>query len=156
MIRTLRTQITKLEVYLAASSLFLLLALSLGQIIARNFFNTGLPVADSITRHLVLYVTFFGAILAIETQSHIKIDVVTAWLSKTSINRLYRPLQAVGMVVCGFLAEAAGRFWYDAWQYALPSDRWLTAMDLILPIGFGLLSLHFMLAVLLGPANPKD
>ena len=151
MLQKLRAQLTKLEVYLAAASLFLLLALSLGQIIARNFFHTGLPAADSLARHLVLYVTFFGAVLAVEYRSHIKIDVVTAWLSVTTLNRIFRPIQLICVLVCSFFSVAAARFWYDEWRYATAADQWTALLDLILPIGFLLLSLHFLLGVLLGP-----
>ncbi len=149
----LRTLLTRLEIYLAAASLFLLLVLSLGQITARNFFDTGLPDVDTLTRHLVLYVTFFGAVLAVEHRSHIKIDVVTAWLSQKTLGLLFRPIQLICSLVCGVLAVAAARFWYDEWQHVATSDRWTAWMDLILPVGFALLCLHFFLGVLLGPQD---
>jgi TRAP-type C4-dicarboxylate transport system permease small subunit len=152
----LRTLLTKLEIYFAAGSLFLLLVLSLGQIVARNFFNTGIPAADTLARHLVLYVTFFGAVLAVEYRSHIKIDVVTAWLSPSTLDKLFRPIHLFCAVVCGYFAVAAARFWSDEWQYAAAGDRWTSMMDLILPVGFGLLCLHFLFGALMGPQQKVD
>ena len=49
-----------------------------GQVLARNFFATGIPHAEILSRYMVLYVAFFGAVLAVEGSKHIRIDVVAA------------------------------------------------------------------------------
>jgi TRAP-type transport system small permease protein len=149
----LQRRLTRIETWLAGLSLLLLLALTLAQIIARNLFETGLPMADSITRYLVLYVTFFGAALAVDSQRHIRIDVVSAWLSDAWLDRLHRPLHLLAGVVCLLLTQAAVRFWLDEWQYAAMQVRWQVLVNLILPLGFGLLTLHFLLATLIGPQH---
>ncbi len=147
---TLRDQLLRLERYLGAASLFLLLALALIQIVARNFFSLGLPTADTLTRHLVLFVTFFGATLAIHSHRHIKIDVLCAFMNDQWMARIYRPLQFIGALVCGLLCQAATVYWLDEWAYAADYQRWTVLLSLILPVGFGLLSLHFILSGLLG------
>lgn len=146
----LQQGLTRLETWLAGASLLLLVFLTLIQIVARNLFETGLPAADAITRHLVLYVTFLGAALAIEAHRHIRIDVISAWLSEDWLRHLYRPLHLIAALVCALLTQAATRFWLDEWQYAAVHDRWETLFNLIIPIGFALLALHFTLAVLIG------
>ena len=45
------------EKWIASLSLLLLLVFTLVQIIARNFFDTGFPVLDIISRHLILFIT---------------------------------------------------------------------------------------------------
>jgi len=147
--------LTRVETALAGLSLLLLVTLTLAQIIARNMFESGLPMADAITRQLVLYVTFFGAALAADAQRHIRIDVVSAWLSHDSLDRLYRPLHALAGVICIILTQAAVRFWIDGWDYAAPNERWEALFTLILPVGFGLLVLHFLLAFMLGPQRRR-
>ncbi len=149
----LRSQrlLTRVETALAGLSLLLLVSLTLIQIIARNLFESGLPLADAITRHLVLYVTFFGAALAADAQRHIRIDVVSAWLSQQWLDRLYRPLHVLAGCVCLIMTKAAVRFWIDEWQYAANNERWQALLTLILPVGFGLLCLHFLLSAILGP-----
>lgn len=149
-----RRLLTRAETALAGLSLLLLVALTLTQTVARNLFDTGLPAADAVTRHLVLYILFFGAALAAENQRHIRIDVVAAWLSQAALDRLHRPLNALAAVVCILFTLAAARFWLDEWTYVSDAERWQTLVNLILPFGFGLLSLHFLLAALLGP-NPS-
>ncbi|HSH30323.1 MAG TPA: TRAP transporter small permease subunit [Thiohalobacter sp.] len=150
-LQRLRRLLVGFETGMAGFSLLLLVLLTLGQIIARNFFDTGLPAADSLTRHLVLYVTFFGAALAADGDRHIKIDVVCAWLASPWRGRLFRPLQALGALICLLLFQAALRFWRDEWRYAADYERWQALLNLIIPVGFGLLCLHFLLGLLLGP-----
>lgn len=149
-LQRLRRLLVRLETGMAGLSLLLLILLSLGQIIARNLFDTGLPLADSLTRYLVLYVTFFGAALAADGDRHIKIDVVCAWLSSPWRAHLFRPLQALGALICLELTRAALRFWRDEWRYAADYERWQALLNLIIPVGFGLLCLHFLLGLLLG------
>ena len=149
----LRRWLTRAETGLAAASLLLLLGLSLAQILARNLFDTGLPGADHLSRQLVLYVTFFGALLACERQRHIRIDLVAALMSEAWRARLYRPLQTLGALVCALLTDAAWRFWRDEWRYAGDAERWQSLLSLVIPAGFALLALHFVLGALLGPAE---
>ena len=146
----LRNWLLQIETWLAAGSLFLLLALALLQILARNLFDAGIPAADNLTRYLVLYVTFFGAAVAVQRDRHIKIDVCCALLSPSMLRRLYRPMQLIAGVVCAFLADAAIRYWRDAWLYAPDHERWLVLVAVVIPLGFILLTIQFFLATLLG------
>jgi len=152
-LEALRQWLVRLENGVAALSLLTLLALAIGQIVARNFFDIGLPVADKLTRVLVLYVMFFGAVLAIERRRHIRIDILCTLMPTALTGSLYRPVQAVAAFICGLFASAAIRFWRDEWAYAADYERWQTLIILMIPVGFTLLSLHFALAVLLGK-NP--
>ena len=146
-----RDRLLQLELLLAAASLLLLLILALVQIVARNMLDAGVAQADTLTRYLVLYVTFFGATLAVERQRHIRIDVASTLLTAQRRAQLFRPLHALAALVCVFFADAAIRFWRDEWAYAQDYERWQVVVGLILPVGFVLLTLHFLLAALLGP-----
>lgn len=153
LLNSFRRLLTRAETVLAGLSLLLLVGLTLAQTVARNLFDTGLPAADAVSRHLVLYIMFFGAALAAEGQRHIRIDVVSAWLAQTTLDRLHRPLNALAALVCVLFTQAAARFWLDEWAYVSAAERWQTVVNLIIPLGFGLLSLHFLLAALLGPTH---
>jgi len=149
-IKHLHRRLIQLETWLAAGSLFLLLSLALLQILARNFFDTGIAAADTLTRYLVLYVTFFGAAVAVQRDRHIKIDVACALLSPAMLKKLYRPTQMLAAVVCAFLADAAIRYWRDEWLYAPDHEHWLVVVGLVMPVGFVLLTIQFFLAAILG------
>ena len=149
-LRQLRDGLIQIETWLAATSLLLLLCLAVVQILARNLFDTGIADADSLTRYLVLYVTFFGAAVAVDRERHIKIDVCCVALPDRALRALYRPMRAIAALVCGVLAAAAIRFWLDEWQFAPQHERWQVLVALVVPVGFVLLSVQFALAALLG------
>ena len=149
-LKKLRDTLTQIENWLAAASLLLLLLLALVQILARNLFDSGIAEADTLTRYLVLYVTFFGAAVAVQRGRHIKIDVLCALMQPAAVNKLYRPLHAGAALVCVLFTDAAIRFWRDSWQFAPQHEQWLVLVGLVIPVGFALLTLQFILAALLG------
>ncbi len=120
----------------------------------RNLFDSGIPHADILSRYLVLYVTFFGAALAIEEHRHIRIDVLAVLVEPDRLHALRRPLYLVSAIVCTILTWAAIRFWYDDWQYVAEYERWTSILALITPFGFGLLSVHFLLGAVF--PNSRD
>ena len=141
----MRHALVRMETFMAGGALLLLLALVFGQVLARNFFETGIPNAEILSRYMVLYVAFFGAVLAVERHKHIRIDVVAACMSPERIRKLRSPLYLISSVLCGIMTWAAMRFWYDDWQYVAEHERWSSVLALITPFGFFLLSLHFLL-----------
>ncbi|MGA7802050.1 MAG: TRAP transporter small permease [Gammaproteobacteria bacterium] len=152
----IRDWLVRLEAALAGASLLGLLALTLTQIVARNFFDTGFPLLDTVARHLVLYVLFFGAALALDARRHIKIDVLALWIPPRWQGRLARPLDLLGTTVCVLLGWAAVRYWQVSWSYAGPDGKWAALMDLIIPVGFILLALHFAVDAALGRQDAED
>jgi len=149
-LRKFRDGLIQLETWLAAASLLLLLLLALLQILIRNLFDAGFADADTLTRYLVLYVTFFGAAVAVDRDRHIKIDVCSALLKSSTHRKLYRPMRVLAATVCAFFTDAAIRFWLDSLQYAPDHEHWLVLVGLIVPVGFALLTFQFVLASILG------
>ena len=149
-LKKFRDTLTRIETWLAAASLLLLLLLALVQILARNLFDSGIADADTLTRYLVLYVTFFGAAVAVQRGRHIKIDALSALMQPASIKKLYRPLHAGAALVCGLFTDAAIRFWRDSWEFAPQHEQWLALVGLVIPVGFALITLQFILAALIG------
>ena len=156
-----RTWKAKLEFYLtrsegiiAIAGLVLLLGLSLAEICARNLFHTAIPGADILDRYLVLWISFFGAVLAVR-ERHIKIDAVAVWLPEAWRRRLERPIFIFSAVVCGGLFWAAARFWQQEWFYAPAAEKWIAALGVVIPLSFFLLTFHFVLRFLIGPRSPE-
>lgn len=148
-----RHALIRMESFMAGASLLLLLVLIFGQVLARNFFGSGIPNADILSRYMVLYVAFFGAVLAVESNKHIRIDIVAACMKPERIRLLQPPLYLFSSVLCAIMTWAAIRFWYDDWQYVADHERWASILALITPFGFFLLSLHFLLGGLFSPAT---
>lgn len=155
MLARVQAGLVRVEIWMAGLALVLLAALTLAQIVARNVFETGFPALESLARVLLFYVTFLGAALAVSADHHIKVDLVAHWLPCAWRERLYRPLHALGLLTSAALCWAAARYWLDEWTFASAGERWLALANLILPAGFGLLTVHFALAVLQGPAGRR-
>jgi len=147
-LKQFRHYLIALEKILVAISLLLLLALTLIQVVARNFFETGFPSLDIISRHLVLYIAFLGAALITEDQKHIKIDFLVHFISDKQKQMLIRPLSIMAAVICGVFTWHALRFWLDEWQYASGQETWIAMMAIILPVGFAVITLHFIMLAL--------
>jgi TRAP-type transport system small permease protein len=148
-----QTALVRVEEWLVLFSVLLLLGASLTQIVARNFFHSGFPLADPLGRHLVLYIAFLGAALAVAQDRHIKIDIAGYLLTACARARLYRPFCLVAALVSVLFFSAAARFFHAAWQAAAPNEHWVMAMAVILPIGYLLLVIHFLLQAAVGSGN---
>lgn len=141
----IRKHLVHIEKIFAALSLATLLALSLLQVILRNFFDLGFSEIDIVSRHLVLFVTFMGAALVSEGNRHIKIDCVSAAIRQSRRDRIRKPLQLFSSIVCAIFSWHAVRFWLDEKAFAPDNEQLALYLALILPAGFFILSLHFFL-----------
>lgn len=146
----LKQLLIAVEKFLAASSLLLLLSFAVIQVVARNFFDTGFPDLDIISRHLVLFIIFAGAALISEHNKHIKIDIVAVFLNPQQQQKLIRPLLFLSALVCSVFTWYAIQFWRDEWTYAPANEQWSLYLALIIPLGFFMLGLHLLLLALTG------
>lgn len=145
----IKSKLIYIEKIFASFSLLALLTLSLAQVLMRNFLDLGFTEIETITRHLVLFVTFMGAALVSEGNKHIKIDCVTATISTRSKQKLKRPLFFISSIICFIFSWYATAFWIDEKIYAPDSEQLALYLALILPVGFSTLSIHFLLLSLI-------
>ncbi len=92
MLDRLEKNLVKVESIIAATSLFLLLALSLFQIFTRNVLDFGYAEIEIINRNLLIICGAMGAVLATSKLRHIKIDALTVFMSERQISLLRCPL----------------------------------------------------------------
>ena len=145
-----------IEKSLAGISLLTLLILSISQVVMRNLFEIGFSDIDTITRHLVLFVTFMGAALVSEGNQHIKIDCVTSVINNSKKQKLKTPLLLISSFICSVFFWYALQFWIDEYSYAQSNEQLALYLALILPFGFFILSLHFLLLGLTPAVTEKD
>lgn len=146
----LESGFTRIETALAVFGLALMLGLSLIEIVLRNLFHTSLPGSDILVRYLVLWVSFLGAVLAVR-ERHIKTEIISGWMPDDWRRRLERPTFLLSTAVCGTLAWAAGRFWYDEWLNVPTGEKWIASLGIVIPVSFVLLTLHYALRFAIGP-----
>jgi C4-dicarboxylate transporter DctQ subunit len=138
--------IAKLENILIIILLSLMVAVSFLQVILRNLFDTGILWADPFLRYVVLWIAFIGASLATREDRHINIDVFTRLLSPGLRKFSSVITNFFASVVCLLLLRASIDF--VKMEIDFPSvvflglKNWM--LELIIPIGFGLMSLRFL------------
>jgi TRAP-type C4-dicarboxylate transport system permease small subunit len=148
----------RLEDLLLAAMLLALIVLSALQIVLRIGFDSGLVWAEAISRMGVLWVALLGALGATRQRQHIMIDAVPRLLPPRGRQVLWTFTQLAAAGVAGLLA------WYGIGLVALERESpvpfvagipsWVPM--LALPLGFGLMSLRFIIASTLAPPTPGE
>jgi TRAP-type C4-dicarboxylate transport system permease small subunit len=123
------------------------------QIALRVFFSSGLVWADPLLRYLVLWSGLLGAVVATRMGKHIAIDLISHLVPKSIFHWLLATIQFFSMAVCLVLTYAATTFVineasFDSGRMLLGLTSW--QLNLIFPISFGLISLHFLIEMLSG------
>ena len=142
----IRKIILLVEDGLMALLLTAMVLLAAGQILLRNLFDTGLIWADPTLRVLVLWITLMGAIAASREHRHIRIDLFSHFLSERQKVYALSVTDLFTAFVCGLIAWHAGRFVYYEWQDGTQLFGTIPAWlgELIIPLGFGIMTLRFL------------
>ncbi|MCF6354167.1 MAG: TRAP transporter small permease [Candidatus Polarisedimenticolaceae bacterium] len=121
------------------------------QIVLRNGWSTGLSWADPALRVAVLWITLLGAMAATRDNNHIKIDLLARFLPAQLKSYMQLATDLFSAFICGLLAWHGGRFVYFEWQDGsiLFASVPAWACELIIPLGFGVMALRFLLSALL-------
>ena len=102
--------IAKLEIGFITVILSLMIILSFGQVILRNFFNESILWGDIFLRQMVLWVGFVGASLAARNQQHIAVDFLPNILPSSWRKPIQTLTKICAAVISIFLAQAAWSF----------------------------------------------
>jgi TRAP-type C4-dicarboxylate transport system permease small subunit len=127
-----------------------MILLAFGQIVARNFFGFGFIWSDELLRMLVLWIAVAGAVAASRTDKHINIAILDRFLSPKINDRVKIIVDLFTSGVCAVITWHSIRFVHTSYEYEdillgnVPA--WL--LQLVLPIGFGLISWRYLLASL--------
>ncbi len=136
-----------IESALLVTVLAAMMLLAAWQVVARNFFDTGLLWGDALVRVLVLWGAMVGAMVASRNDEHIRIDIVSRFASESFKPWLQRFACAFTCVVLGVFAWFSFkfvRFEYQDGVIAFGSvPAWVC--EAILPVGAGVMSLRYLL-----------
>lgn len=139
------------ERFFLALLLFVMIFLAFTQVILRQFFSTGLLWADVFLRHLVLWVGFLGAAIATDEEKHFAIDFVKKMLPEKIKWFNHLLIDGFAVATLSLLCQSAVKFFRDELETksilftlgTLDVPAWW--MDLIVPAGFILILIHFIL-----------
>lgn len=138
------------------SALFLaLVVLGLAQIGFRNLAGMSLPWADGAMRAIVLWLAMIGGVVAAGRLRHIRIDLVERWLPAAAVTWLRRLVFGATAVVCLVLTWTsldivALEYEFQAVAF-LDVPNWL--VQVIVPIGFGLMAARFLAWAVFPPSR---
>ena len=146
-IGTLLEWIALIEDGLLVALLAAMIVIAAAQILLRNFFDMGLPWGDQGLRLLVLWVALTGAAAASRENKHIKIDALLRFFSAPAKALSQAAVSLFTALVCAVVAYHAARFVlldYETGTRVFGSIP-LWTLELILPVGFGLMALRYAL-----------
>ena len=149
--------LSALEDALLLILLFGILAVAISQIILRNGFSTSLSWSDASLKMAVLWLTLVGSVVAARENRHLSIDVFSKFLTGKFKRYLDAVIQLISCIICLLLMYYAVQFVKLTYEF---EDLFLSRyplwwIQLILPFGFGLMSLRFLLNIFV-PQTAQD
>ncbi len=127
-----------------------MMLVAVGQVIAREIFETGFFLAGELVRLMVLWLAMVGSIAACRENRHIRIDAISHLLSDRAVGFVRMLVDTFAAVVCGVIA-------WNAWRYlqleiefedTVLTDTPAWVAHLVVPVAFALLSYRFLVSVL--------
>ncbi len=153
MIERTLSVLKSLESGLLVAILSAMIALAGYQVIARNFFDTGLLWGDSLVRVLVLWLTFIGATIASRNDEHIRIDLLGRLFSDSWKRHSRRFASLFTSLITGVFAWYSLQFvmldYADGIVAFAGVPAWLC--ESVMPLGAAVISLRYLLHVFLPP-----
>ena len=144
-LKSLHRGIHRLEDAALVSALLTMLFLALLQIALRNFMGSGFLWAETFLRILVLWIAMLGAMVATRENNHINIDALARFVPSHMqrwFNLVTGLFAAAICGVAGWYAIELVLFEYEDKTIAFGIvPNWVC--QLILPVGFGVMSLRF-------------
>jgi TRAP-type C4-dicarboxylate transport system permease small subunit len=159
LLRNLQRLTTALENGLLTLTLSSMVLLALTQILLRNFWHMGIGWADPTLRVLVLWVALLGGLAATRDNNHIRIDIVSRYLSPAWRRHAARASDLFSALICALIAWHSARFvmqeYADGIVLFASVPAWLC--ESILPAGFALMAIRFLLSAVAGsvPELPR-
>ncbi len=138
--------VEKLEEYLLAVLLAVMVSITFMQVIARYIFNYSFVWALEVTTVLFAWLIFIGMSYGVRVGSHIGVDALVRSLRPTAA-RIVGSIAAVLCIVYSVIVTIGG-YQYVKKMYEVgilmqdvPIEQWIPR--LVLPIGFSLLAIRF-------------
>jgi TRAP-type C4-dicarboxylate transport system permease small subunit len=149
LIETLSRYLRFVESGLLVGMLAAMIFLAAYQVIARNFFDSGIVWGDSLVRVLVLWITLLGAMVASRNDTHIRMDLVSQFIDAPRRILMRRFGSAFTCVICAAFAWYSFEFVRSEFEYEEVAfgqvPAWLC--EAIMPVGAGVMCLRYFLHV---------
>lgn len=145
---------------LAEDALLLIILISMimlagAQILLRNFFDFSVFWGDEMLRLMVLWLTIAGGLAASRMDKHISIAVVDRFLPAKAQLVSKVIIDLFTATICALFAWHSARFVMGSFEFGDTLMRNVPAwtLQIILPIGFGLMAFRHMILAITRPLN---
>ncbi len=147
--RAIDSGLAKIEWSIVVFLVAIMILMAFLQVVLRNVFHTGVLWIDPFLRHLVLWLGFLGAMMATRQDRHIRIDILSRFLTP-KLKRLSSTVTSLfSAVVCYLLFDASVTFVLVEKEFGglLPlfTDVPIWYIQAIMPIGFAVMMVRFLL-----------
>lgn len=128
----------------------IMIVMAFGQVILRNFFDTSIEWGDIFLRHLVLWVGYFGAVIATGEGRHLRIEFLTKLVPERPRKVFFVLSSTFASVICYFLMRAAEAFVRSEMEFGsilildLPTWYFIS----IIPVGYAIIAFRFAVRAL--------
>ena len=147
----------------AEDALLLIILISMillagAQIFLRNFFDTSLFWGDEMLRLMVLWITVAGGLAASRIDKHISIKVLDRFLPDGAQLASKIIIDLFTASVCALFAWHSARFVMGSYEFGdtLMKNTPAWMLQIILPIGFGLMAYRHLVLAIKRPFNMPD
>jgi len=150
-LKAIDSAFNKIEGAVLILLLLVMLVMAFGQVVLRNFFSGGIVWGDILLRHLVLWIGFLGAALATSGERHLNIDALTRYLPDRIKGAVAAIANVFAACVCFLLFRGSLTFieFEIANKNTVFGDIPSWYAQIIIPVGFGLLTFHFIVRAIL-------
>lgn len=150
LIQKINQYVVKAETVLLVFIVLSMVLLAFAQVVLRNLFDQGILWADIFLRHLVLWVGFIGASLATREEKHINIDVLTRFTKGRPKAVIQTIVMLFAVYICYLLLTASWNFVMEEREYQTMLFENIPAwyFQIIIPIGFSLMGIRFLLSAI--------
>jgi len=118
------------------------------EVFGRYFFSFSTLISDEYSGYLFSWMTLICFFYALRTDRLLRVDAVVSGLRDKMRNVVAVPAALIGLGVSLILVQATFTMWHTNWLFGSvslqPSQTPLYIPQLIMPIGFGLLSLGYL------------
>ncbi len=117
------------------------------QVVARNFFDTGVLWGDALVRVLVLWVTFIGATIASRNDEHIRVDLLARFIDARSSRWLVRFRSLFTAAIAGIFAWYSLEFVILDYQDGIIAFAGVPAWicEAVMPFGATLICIRYLI-----------
>ena len=107
MLNTIFDQYCKLLTFLCVCALAIMVVLVFGNVVLRYGFNSGLTMSEELSRWLFVWLTFMGAVVALNERTHLGTDMMVARLPVLGKKVCLGLTHALMLYVCWLLFKGS-------------------------------------------------